>query len=103
MKRKRAKKPAEQRKIALERINILFSEAKKMFKEDPNLSDKYVQLAKRISMKYKVKVPAEHKRRICKNCHKFLVPGVNCRVRTKEGHIVFYCLNCKHFMRFRYR
>ena len=103
MKKKYSKKPQKFREIALERINELFKQAKLMFKEDPQLSDRYAQLAKKISMKYKVKIPQEYKRRICKNCRKYLVAGVNCRVRTTRGHITYYCLDCKHFMRVRYK
>ena len=103
MKKKYFKKPQKFREIASERIEELFKQAKLMFKEDPKLSDRYVQLARRISMKYKVKIPKENKRKICKSCHRYLVAGVNCRVRTTRGHVTYYCLNCKHFMRFRYR
>jgi|TARA_Y100000310_G_scaffold191612_1_gene191565 ribonuclease P protein subunit RPR2 len=103
MKRKHLKKPEKQRKIALERIIILFSEAKKMFKEDSKLADKYVKLARKISMKYKVPIPSQLKRRFCKHCYKFLIPGTNVRVRTNKGHLVYNCLNCKHIMRFVYR
>jgi len=103
MKRKHYKKPEKQRKIALERINILFKEAKNMIEEDPKLSDRYVQLARRIAMKYKVKIPSNFKRRFCKNCHKYLVAGKNLRVRTHKGHMVYFCLNCRHYMRFVYR
>ena len=103
MRRKRIVKPQKQRKIALERIEVLFKEAKNMFKEDSKLSDRYVQLARKIAMKYKVKIPSKFKRRICKNCHKYLVPGKNCRVRTHKGHIVYYCLKCKNFMRIGYK
>ena len=103
MKKKYIDKPKKHKKIALERINTLFKEAKSMFNEDPKLSNRYVQLARRISMKYKVKIPAQFKRRICKNCYCYLVPGKNCRVRTHKGHIVYYCLNCKGFMRIGYK
>lgn len=103
MKRKHITKPAKQRKIALERINILFNEAKKIFNEEPKLADRYVQLARKISMKYKVKIPPNFKRRFCKNCHKYLVPGINVRIRTHKGHMVYYCLNCKHHMRVVYK
>ena len=93
MKRKHIQKPAKQQKIALQRINILFKEAKNMFNEEPKLADRYVQLARRIAMKYKVKIPSKFKRRFCKHCHKYLVPGINLRIRTHKGHMVYYCLN----------
>lgn len=103
MKKKHFLKPNKQRKLALDKINSLFIEAKKAFDKDPNLSNKYASLARRTAMKFKVKIPSEYKRRICKNCHKYLVPGRNCRIRTRKGHMVYYCLNCKNFMRIGYK
>jgi ribonuclease P protein subunit RPR2 len=103
MKRKHIQKPAKQKMIALERINVLFKEAKKAFKDEPEFADRYVQLARKIAMKYKVKIPAGLKRSFCKRCNKYLMPGTNSQVRSHKGHIVFYCLSCKSIMRFRYK
>jgi len=97
--KKHYKKPAKQLKIAEKRILFLFNEAKDSFKKDSKLSDKYVKLARRIAMKYKIKLPSNLKKRFCKHCHKYLVPGVNCRVRLHKHRLIYYCLSCKHFMR----
>jgi len=102
-KRHYSKKSRKFQRIAEERISILFGEAKSIFNKDKKLANRYVSLARKIAMKYKVKIPRELKRRFCKHCHKFLVPGKNCRIRTKEGHVVYYCLECKRFMRFPYK
>ena len=93
----------QQKKLALNEIDMLFKQAKEAFNENPDLSDKYAKNARRIAMKYKVKLPLTLKRRICKNCHSFLVPGQNLRVRTHKGHMVYYCLDCKKFMRVGYK
>ena len=103
MKRKYQKKPLKQRQIALERINILFEQAKKVFKKDPSLSNRYVSLARKIAMKYKIRIPSNLKKQFCKHCYKFLVPSVNVRVRTRKGKVVYYCLYCKKYMRFPYK
>jgi ribonuclease P protein subunit RPR2 len=102
MKRGYKKKPTKQREIALERIKILFKQAGEIFKKEPKLSDRYVHLARKIAMKYKVRIPSQLKKRFCKHCYKYLVPSVNCRVRVQRGKVVYYCLNCKKFMRFPY-
>lgn len=102
MKRKYKKKSALYTSIASERIKILFKEAKKAFKEDPRLSHRYVELARKIAMKYKVRIPFPLKRRFCKHCYCYLVPSKNCRVRVGGGKVVYYCLNCKKYMRFPY-
>jgi|SRR3989338_9141938 len=92
-------KPAQQQKIAKRRINFLFQHAKEVFKEDSRLSDKYIKMAIRIAMKHKIRMTSSLKKRFCKNCHKYLVPGVNCRVRIHKHRIIYYCLSCKHYMR----
>lgn len=96
-------KPGAQQRIAKERISILFDEAKKMFSEDPKLSNRYVQLARKIAMKYKVTMPSPLKRRICSRCLHYLVPGKNLKVRTSKGNMVYHCLDCKNVMRYGYK
>jgi len=96
-------KPARERRIALERVEHLFLQAEKAFKEKPLLSRRYVQLARKIAMKYKVSMRSALKRRFCKHCYSYLKPGVNCRVRLGGKHLVYYCQECKKFMRFPYK
>ena len=103
--RKRAysRKPEKQVNTAKERIQELFKQADAIFDEDPKLSDRYVTIARKISMKFKVRIPPQLKRKFCKHCYCFLKPGKNCRIRTHEGKVVYYCQNCKKFMRFPYK
>ena len=91
---------SSKKQIALERINILFDQAKQVFKKSPSLANRYVTLARKISMKAKVKIPKDLKKKFCKYCNKYLVPGTNCRVRTFNKKLIYYCLNCKKYMRF---
>ena len=97
------KEKARERKIAQERINVLFAHAKEMFKEDARLSDRHVRLARKIAMKHRIKIPSRLKRKFCKHCYKFLVPSVNCRIRAQRGKVVYYCLSCKKFTRLPYK
>jgi len=99
MRRKKHQKPAKQLKIAKARINFLFKSAKEEFKKDSKASDKYVKMARRIAMKHKIRLPSSLKKKFCKNCHSYLVPGVNCRVRIHKHRIIYYCFGCRHFMR----
>lgn len=100
--RKYKEKSAGQRAIAFERINILFKEAREVFKKDKKLSNRYVELARKIAMKYKVRIPSELQKQFCKHCYKFLMPDINCRIRLHNKKVVYYCLECKKFMRFPY-
>ncbi len=88
--------------IAKERIEILLSEARKSLDRDPGLSKRYTELAKKISMRTKVRIPAGEKRYICKACGLPLVPGKNARVRVLPGNprIVITCLACGSLRRY---
>jgi ribonuclease P protein subunit RPR2 len=96
-------KKREAKRIALERIKQLFEQAEKNFSLDPKLSNRYVELARKIVMKNKVRMPSEFKRKYCKHCYSYLMPGKNCRIRTKNGMLIIYCLNCKKFNKFKYK
>jgi ribonuclease P protein subunit RPR2 len=98
--RRHSNKPEKEKKIARERIETLFVQADEAFKERPALADRYVELARKIAMKFKVRIRPELKRRFCKHCHAFLKPGINCRIRLGEKKVIYYCLGCKRYMRF---
>jgi len=100
---RRSRKPAWQQRIARERISILFDLAKKEIKKHPERSRRYVELARKIGLRYNVRLPKELKRKICKKCNMLLVPGVTCKVRLKENKIVIYCLACKSIYRYPWR
>ncbi|MBS3118700.1 ribonuclease P [Candidatus Woesearchaeota archaeon] len=89
----------KQHDIALERIKDLFLEAEKRFKDKPYLSHRYVEMARKIAMKIKVQIPQELRRRFCRKCNHYLVPGMNCRIRSRRGKMVYTCLNCKQLKR----
>ena len=88
------------KKEALEKIKILFSEAEMQFSKNPSLSDRYVDIARKLAMKFNIKMPRELKRKFCRHCYSYLVPNKNCRVRIHKSRVVYSCLNCKKFMRF---
>jgi len=97
------KKKDEQIKIAKQRIKELFKQAVDIFSEDPKLSNRYVQLARKIAMKFKVKLTSTQKRKFCKHCYCFLMPGVNCTVRITGKTITYTCKKCKKFTRIGYK
>ncbi len=93
------------RKIALERIYILFELAIKEFKKHPERSHRYAYLIRKIGMKCNVKIPKHIKMWICKKCNKFLMPGANCRVRlVKKPYpmVLITCLECGNKKRYPY-
>ena len=96
------KQKSKQKQIAKERIIRLFEQAEQMFKQDPKYSNRYVELAIKISTKYKVRIPRELKRRICKKCKSYLVPNRNCVVRLLNKTVHYFCKICNHINRYPY-
>jgi len=91
-----------ERKIAKERIERLFQLAVRMSKEDLKLADRYVQLARRISLKHRVRFTKEQKLLFCKGCGGLLLPGRTARIRIRprrEPHVVITCLKCGYIRR----
>lgn len=84
-------------------ISEYFSLAKAVFKEDKNKANMYVRKARRLAMKHKIRLISSVKRKFCKHCYSYLVQGVNCRVRTRQGKLVYYCSECRKYMRFTLR
>jgi len=89
-------------RIAKERIERLFELAEREFRHNPELSHTWLELARRISMRTRVRIPRELKRRMCKSCHRLLVPGRSARVRLKRGRVCITCLACGRVMRYPY-
>ena len=60
--RKSKKKPLDHTAMASTRIKQLFAQAEEAWSNDPQMSHRYINLARKISMKYKVRIPPEYKR-----------------------------------------
>ncbi len=88
--------------MAHQRIQRLFELAGHEFKTHPERSNRYVGLARRIAMRYRVRMPQELKRTVCKHCHAYLVQGVTARTRLQGTHITTTCLSCGKQMRLPY-
>jgi len=90
-----------QKKIAKKRIEKLFLQAEvNVQKKRFDLADRYVHIARKIQMRYQIRMPKKFKRKFCKHCYSYLVPNVNSRVRINRGKIIVYCKNCNRYMRF---
>ncbi len=84
------------KKIALERIGILFDNAEITTEADLALSKRYVATLRKISSHYKVTIPKRMKDRICTSCNVVLVPGLNCKIRIVSSHryVAYKCNGC---------
>jgi len=98
------KKPDWQQKIARERIEILFSLAEKEFKRHPERSKRYIQLARKIGLRYNVRLPKELKRKFCKECNSlFTVSSKQVRIDSRTKTVTIKCLNCGKTYRYPYK
>ncbi|MEM0215972.1 MAG: ribonuclease P [Candidatus Bathyarchaeia archaeon] len=90
------------RQIAMQRIRTLFQLARQIYAQNPALAQRYVDIARRIAMAARIRLPREFRRQVCRHCKGFILPGVSCRVRIKqrrEPHVVITCLKCGGYMR----
>jgi len=97
----RTKKPEWQKKIAEERIQILFDLAEKEFKKYPERSSRYVELARKIGLRYNIRLPKETKRKFCKNCNTLLKPGLTSKIRFQNKTLTIKCVVCNKIYRYR--
>jgi len=82
------------REIALERIYRLFEVAEAEFKEMPERSKRYVQMARKISTRNKAPIPTELKRKFCRKCGALLVKGKNAEWKEAEKWVEISCGEC---------
>jgi ribonuclease P protein subunit RPR2 len=89
--------------IARERILHLYHTSVKFFDSGwIDHSRRCLQLARKIGMRYNVRIPNEIKRNFCKHCYTLLIPGRTARVRVMKGRVIITCLVCKKTKRYPY-
>ncbi|MGC2288914.1 MAG: hypothetical protein WA688_03550 [Thermoplasmata archaeon] len=82
-------------RAAQERIQDLFSLAETEVRRGPtNLSQRYVILARKIGMRYNVRLLREYRDVYCRGCSTFWVEGRSVRTRLRAGRRSQTCLRC---------
>jgi ribonuclease P protein subunit RPR2 len=89
------------KQIAIKRMEILFNNALSNAKNNPGLAQKQAEIAKKISLKFKIKMPFEIGSSFCKKCKKFIPPGIASKIRlgSKPKSIRITCSYCNHTYR----
>jgi ribonuclease P protein subunit RPR2 len=88
------------REIAMERITILVAHA--LQEQDPLLATAQAKLAKKIAMRFQLKLPYAIRQLYCKKCKMFIIPGKHSRVRIGRSEtraVRITCLRCGHVYR----
>jgi RNase P subunit RPR2 len=92
---RRGRRTSAMIRIAQERISDLFALAESESRRNvPGLPDRYVRLARRIGMRYNVRLLPEFREVYCRGCSSFWVEGRTVRTRLRGGLRVRTCLVC---------
>jgi ribonuclease P protein subunit RPR2 len=83
-------------KIAMERMQILIDNAISNAIINPKLSQHQASLARRISTKYKIRMPYPLRMVFCKKCKSFIAPGINSRIRLGRTSIKSIRISCNY-------
>ncbi|HOP09255.1 MAG TPA: lipoate protein ligase C-terminal domain-containing protein [Candidatus Methanofastidiosa archaeon] len=101
MKWKRVKH--QRKRIASRHVERMLELSLDNLDERPERSRRYVQIARDMIRKHKVKLAPEQKGLFCKKCNTPLVPGRTSRVRTRSGMVSTTCLHCGNVRRHPFR
>jgi ribonuclease P protein subunit RPR2 len=97
---RRGRRSAAMIRAAQERIQDLFSLAEtEVYRSPDNLSQRYVTLARRIGMRYNVRLLREYRDVYCRGCSSFWVEGRSVRTRLRAGRRTQTCLRCGRIRR----
>ena len=100
----RGKKNPAHLAVAKRRITALYDLSLEKVREgDLDLARRYTGLAKRIGMRYTVRIPRDLKQMTCRSCMVPLVPGRTARVRIRCGQRAITCHECGHTRRIGYK
>ncbi|MFW5902742.1 MAG: ribonuclease P protein component 4 [archaeon] len=89
-------RPKWVKRIAEERIKKLFEEAEAQFRKHPKRSDRYTELALKISERYNKTMSKNLKKKFCPSCHCYWVLGETVKVRadSRNNRVIYKCLKC---------
>ena len=78
----------------MERMQILIDNAITNARTDPELSQRQASIARRISTKYKIRMPYYLRIVFCKKCKSFIAPGINSRIRLGRASVKSIRISC---------
>jgi len=78
----------------MERMQILIDSAITNARTDPELSQRQASIARRISTKYKIRMPYHLRMVFCKKCKSFIAPGINSRIRLGRASVKSIRISC---------
>ncbi|HEX2014255.1 MAG TPA: RNase P subunit [Nitrososphaera sp.] len=94
------KKKENLKGLARERVDILVRNA--LREKEGEIAANQALLARKIAMRYRLRLPYDIKQLFCKSCKQFVVPGRTARVRLGRSNakaVRITCLMCGHVYR----
>jgi len=94
-------KRSKQKAMAVSQVDTILTEALETAKNDITLAKQQAAIARRICLKFNIRLPYQKRQLFCRGCKIFIVPGINARVRTssKQKILLLTCLECNHVYR----
>lgn len=83
-------------------VKLLTESAVSLSRTDPELAKEQAALARKVKLRFNVRLDSSLTRFTCRGCKGLLVPGVNARVRLGHGKQTILrvtCLDCGHVNR----
>ena len=90
------------REAAASLVKLLTESAVALSHTDPAMARQQAALARKVKLKFNVRLEASLRAFTCRGCKGLLVPGVNARVRLGHGKTTIIrvtCLDCGHVNR----
>ncbi len=87
--------------LAYSRMVILFEQARKAVKKKPKRAKRYVQLARKLQERFRVKWPLSLKKHFCRKCDAYLELGISAKRRVHMPYQAITCLACGHVNKMR--
>jgi len=75
-------------------MQILIDNAITNARTNPELSQRQASIARRISTKYKIRMPYHLRMVFCKKCKSFIAPGINSRIRLGRASVKSIRISC---------
>jgi ribonuclease P protein subunit RPR2 len=92
---RRGRRTGRMIRVAGERVTTLFALAESEARRKPSgLADRYVALARKVGMRYNVRLLPEYRELYCRGCSAYWVEGRTVRTRLRGGRRVRTCLRC---------
>lgn len=82
-------------------MRILLHNSLETAKNDLSLAQRQASIARKICLRYNVRLNYFERQLYCRKCKKFIIPGINSRVRMdyKPKAVKITCLECNHTYR----